>query len=710
MKRKTFRYGIAVFAVLLIGLFALVGCKDEPPAEPPAPAEPLATITGVTFEDDTVLYDGAEHALQVSGTLPAGVSVQYGGEYTATAAGTYNATATLSGPGHETLVLEATLKITSAEKERAVFADGDTVYFANALDGEKLYKYANGAVTKISADVPRDFVKMGNGIYFHSGALFTSRIKSIGETGTNAVAAQKGEYLCTDGSALYFASNALKAADSGIYKLTLGGAEPEVTKLSAGKAEYLQYYGGKLYFADGENDGKLGCISVSGNGTRTNVVDEKITCLTQQNGVLYFTVNKLLGNYIARYTVSSGVVRKLTSDAGVNLTVIGGNLYYINADLLGSYINGKGIYRVSADPAADNNRAGTKVIGEDNETYSSLTAAGDRLAYYRTSDQMLCLSDVDGTNTVEVLDGFTAPESVPFSTGSKVAVYNNMLYFMDLYNDKALYSYNLHTKALARITANKVSDFSVIGDELYFNEVSYGVNNDLHKVNLRTGGEPEFVSSFDANDTVSDGTHIYYVEKNAAGARTAIRKAGDGDPVVYDKGAENLTYYKGYLYFLDGKKILRISVTDPAYNAETVKDGNCGMFVIADDVIYFREMYGFAGTSKRLSRMEIDGGQYAPMMTEKTDPLYIQTVGDTVYYYSDILSDNGSGIYSISQNANEDETPTLILARKQGEKSYYAEQFTVANGKIYFINYYNNLGDSHLYSVDIATGALEKLA
>ncbi|MDE7076433.1 MAG: DUF5050 domain-containing protein, partial [Clostridia bacterium] len=401
-----------------------------------------------------------------------------------------------------------------------------------------------------------------------------------------------------------------------------------------------------------------------------------------------------------------------TSDAGANLTVIGNDLYYINVDLLNSLVFGKGIYRVGTSPAVNNSLPGTKIIEGDNLSYSSLTATSDgKLAYYRVSDQMLCISDTDGGNTVEILDGFVAPETIPLSMGSKTAAYGKYLYFLDLHNDKALYSYNTVSKALARVTSNKVSDFAILGDTLYYNAVSYGVNNDLYKVNLKLGGEPELVSKNDCEDIVTDGTNLYYVLSNAAGVRTAIHKidASGVDSEMYSKGATNLTYYEGYIYFVDGNKLYKMPTTGYTVDEKTqVTNKNVNTFVIDNGVVYFRELYGV--NLKRLARVNIDGSNYTAMMTANTDPLKIVVEGNKVYYYTDTVLGT-SGIYSISKNAADDnEQPTLILARNGSQKNYYAEDFTLFNGKIYFVNYYNNLGDSHLYCVNISGGQLEKIA
>ncbi|MDE5756772.1 MAG: DUF5050 domain-containing protein [Clostridia bacterium] len=751
----------------------------------------LKDITGITFSDLTVTYDGNSHSVEIAGNLPQGVSVKYQ-DAQKTDAGSYNATATLSGDGYNSLVLnaklviekaqfegitfpsikeeynglahavevvgqrpenttvtysckedpnvsnapvetgtytivatltnpnynmfniETTVEVTASENERhIVYADGK-LYFANALDSDKLYYYtAQDGVTKISSDVPYNFaVTSNNEVFFRSHTLFASSIKKIVDGEVSNVEFKNAEYLCTDGTNLYYAVNGLTSKSSGIYKIAINNStqtigDPQL--ISSGKAKYLQIYNGYIYFADCDNGYKLSRIGVNG-GTRNMVVDEKIAALTAGNGYLFFTVDNLLGNYLANYNISTATKRKLSVDAGSNLTLIGNELYYLNVDLITSAIRGKGIYKVDAFPTSDKNSMGVKVVGADGEKYTSLTKLNDRtIAYYKVSTQMLCLYDLVSQQVNEILDGFTAPETTPITTGSKIATYGNYIYFMDIYNDKSLYSYNTVSGSFSRITAGKVIDFSILGDTLYFNTESKGIKNYLYKLDMK-GGIPQLVCERDCVDIVQGGDKIFYVEKNSANARTAIHEinAQGVDTMIYSKGAEFLTYYDGYIYFVDGRDLLKMPINGYTYNAPiTVKKGNVDTFVISNGVVYFREQYGVGYLNKRLSRVNVDGSGYAVIVSKGTDPLEIVVDSDTIYYYNDVTSDSSSGIYSISANARENQNPTLILGRSS---TYYASELTLFKGKLYFINYYNYLGDSHLYRIDLTGNNLVKIA
>ena len=118
---KKFRI-LLLFVVSALFAFALAACGEKEP-EPPA----AQTITGVTFTDKTVEYDGQEHEITVTGTVPEGVSVAYTNNK-GTDAGVYNATATLTGEGYTTLTLHATLTINGTTITGVTFGNREVTY------------------------------------------------------------------------------------------------------------------------------------------------------------------------------------------------------------------------------------------------------------------------------------------------------------------------------------------------------------------------------------------------------------------------------------------------------------------------------------------------------------------------------------------------------------------------------------------------------
>ena len=122
--------GIIIALTLAFALaISITACRNDTTDDPtptPEPEPTLNDITGVLFLGDEFVYDGTEKKIEITGTLPKGVSVSYTNNV-ATDAGTYQATATLSGEGYNTLTLNATLTVTEAEMDLS-FTKGEFVY------------------------------------------------------------------------------------------------------------------------------------------------------------------------------------------------------------------------------------------------------------------------------------------------------------------------------------------------------------------------------------------------------------------------------------------------------------------------------------------------------------------------------------------------------------------------------------------------------
>lgn len=117
-----------VFIICLLAIFAatmvlFVGCDDLENN----PSNAKEQFTDITFNDDTVVYDGTEHVILIEGTLPDGATVSYSGN-SGTNVGTYSAIATVSKEGYETLNLNATLTISKATFTDITFNDDTVVY------------------------------------------------------------------------------------------------------------------------------------------------------------------------------------------------------------------------------------------------------------------------------------------------------------------------------------------------------------------------------------------------------------------------------------------------------------------------------------------------------------------------------------------------------------------------------------------------------
>ena len=154
---KNMKKTLCILCLALLAALAvfLVACDEpkSPTAEQPSgeqpgtpdneqpgtPEDELQQFTGITFANKTVTYDGTEHTITVTGTLPDGAQVAYTNN-AGTNAGTYDATATLTADNYETLTLRAVLTVQKATFTGITF-ENDTVIFDNkehslAVQGE----------------------------------------------------------------------------------------------------------------------------------------------------------------------------------------------------------------------------------------------------------------------------------------------------------------------------------------------------------------------------------------------------------------------------------------------------------------------------------------------------------------------------------------------------------------------------------------------
>ena len=125
--KNKFLTSIFICLLTVISLFSLVSCNDTKLEQ-----KQDYDMSGITFEDKTVTYDGNEHELTISGTLPEGVTVTYENNENINA-GTYEVTAILKGNGYNTLTLKATLTINKADYDMSgiTFEDKTVTYDGN---------------------------------------------------------------------------------------------------------------------------------------------------------------------------------------------------------------------------------------------------------------------------------------------------------------------------------------------------------------------------------------------------------------------------------------------------------------------------------------------------------------------------------------------------------------------------------------------------
>lgn len=117
--------------------------------------------------------------------------------------------------------------------------------------------------------------------------------------------------------------------------------------------------------------------------------NEKIKEIVYNNGSLYVTVSRVLGDYLAKFIIESGTIVKLSSDNAKYLTVVGSYVYYSNVDLINTQVYGKGLYRVPLNTLVNNSNAG-ELVYETSYNVSSLSGKDNQtVLFYDISNKHL---------------------------------------------------------------------------------------------------------------------------------------------------------------------------------------------------------------------------------------------------------------------------------------------------------------------------------
>ena len=697
-----------------------------------------STFTGYTYNSVSVKYDGKDHIndVQLIGTLPSGTKTEEtitdANKNKVTSAievGTYNYQMVLTNKNFETVTLNATLTIKAQNKDMPVFVASDgTIYFANGLHNSYLYSLnSSSELHLIDYSSPKEFNKYNSSsALFIAGSTLLNAVKEV-KAGSTSVLYTDGnidDFVKLNDNIYYYSSNSLRSSKSGIYKVdvTDKNNEPVVKKVFEGKSDNLAIYGNNLYFTNGNDKDYVYKMDLSTSSTSL-VLEEKVHEFTISGNRLYCTVNGLVNDYIGYVDLSSSSkeATKLTNAAGEFLTVKNGYLYYNYTDLF-SYIapENKGIWRINVSGGNPEQLVVTEnVNGFDVESSSSLV-------YIDTTDLHLYRYNISTKKTTDLLNGFVAPESVPFNTGGQTVSLGNKTYYLNMYAGKTLYVYDEVTKKSSQLTANKVEDFYIYGDTLYFNQVTLLTNNDLYTADLKMGGEAEKINSNDVRNMISDGTYLYATHYNWAGVAGGIsRMKLDGSEYVKFSdvnGAKNFAIRDKKLYYINcdtgatNGDMEYIDLSTITATSEEIKGTklsnnlkNVSQFLFEGNKIYF----SYEGTINNyiaVTDFTALGSNADKMASSKTHPRDMIIYGDYIYYYSYASTAvSSAGIYRVSKTATSDGSQELLLA---SDSTYYASCLSISSsGYLYFLNYIPKLllGNAHFYQLNLSNKEVVKI-
>ncbi len=687
------------------------------------------------YESKTVTYDGLDHYrdIQITGFLPEGVSqtnlvVKNENNQIVTSAidvGKYYYSVTLTSKT-SSKTFNAVLTIKAARKDTPIISVGSNIYFSNGLDHYYLYRYSSSILKRADSSVSQKLKESNSSVLSISVPLMSDSVKEYTSSGTKSTLYTDSDitdFVKYSDNVYYYSKNAFSAENSGIFKVTNStDDEPVVEKVFSGKTDKLQISGSYLYFENKANDNNIYRLNLSSKQTSL-VLKQKVHEYIISSNTMYCTVNGLVNDYIGKLDLNSSATEatKITNDAGENLNILNNELYYNYSDLYGSIDeNKKGVWKFNLNTNSNTQVFKSSVVNAYDVVSSS------ELVYVNSDNLHAYKYNISSKSSTDLMPDFTPVEETPLNLGGKSVNYKNKIYYLDMYRDKTLNCYDESTNTLSQLTNEKVMDFSIIGDTLYFNQVTTMTNNDLYSVNLLTGGDAVKLSSNDTRNIVSDGTYLYGTHYNFAGLSGGIFRMNlDGsDYIKFSEinGAKNFKIKDNRLYFInsgtgqDNGNIEYIELSAITSSSSKLKSTvlsekikNVKQFEFEGNNIYY--IYNGV-TTNSINRSDFTSlNEGVQIASKSTNPNEFIISGDYIYYYSYPASDltgKNRGFYKVKKGATQDGTQEQIYSYKS---TYYAGDFAIANNKLFFLNYIEKLtfGDAHFYYLNLSNNTITKV-
>ena len=559
-------------------------------------------ITGVTFSGDTFTYDGTEHEITVSGTLPQGVSVEYSNNK-ATDADEYDAVATLSGKGYNTLTLTAKLIINKA-----------TISTANLSFSDYSCEYDAKQHSITIVGNPPAGVSV---TYYYNGEQATS-IAYPGEHTVEAVLSSKNHHELT-----------LTA------KLTITSKEEML---------YSAFFNGNVYFQNSLDGNRL--YRATGTGTPAKVSNDVATYFTTNGTNLYYysdslftqTIKELSSSKISS-VYSPGRATYLASDTN-------GNIYYAKANLVDTK-GENGIYKVNITAGSE------KEEGQEPTAIRLTTDKANYIAYYNGYIYYCNTSDGSKLYRIAVTANNGTGTALTSNKVSDIVVADGAVYYtLHTLTNSSIQKYTISSGTTTNLCIDNGAYLTKVGNYIYY------VNKDLltsnvfgkgiYRVSIN-GGSTVGEKVIDAEEIgdcyyslASDGGYLYYYRASTKHFyRYNISSKTETDLMLNFVPTETATFtghpyahiatYDGEIYYTDVLDTNSLYKHNPQTNA-TIK-------VLSDSVsnVYFHNGYmyysTFVVTNYALWKLE--------MGNPEAEPIKISS-----HRYENLIFD-GENIYAI---------------------------------------------------------------
>ena len=676
-------------------------------------------ITGVTFTDKTVTYNGSEQSLLIEGELPQGVTVTYQNNK-ATDVGEYTATATLSGTGYQTLTLRATLIIKKIEITGVTFES--TVFDYDGYQHEVLVRgeIPQGVEVVLTNDKATDageyeataVLQGKNYLTKTMRATLTIRPaemnvslsdktveydtqpKSLALTGTLPVGAivtityngeavsevtEVGEYwVVMEIRCKNYVTKTLNA------KLTIKGSEEALAST---------VFQGKVYFQNNLDSNALYCYS---NGQLQKIGNDVAVAFAEAGNTLYYIKRGLLSSAICKLTTDGPEV--LLSGVQAKYLVSDGTFLYFG---VGNLVDSKaqnGVYRFQPGSNEDPVRlVQAKVKGMVYCNGSIWFINGD-------DGDKLYRADPNGSATAQVVTEQKVTEVV---SDGNVLYYNkgNLL-------GRGIYRYSPSTQEEYCLSIDNGAYLTCLEEYVYYINQDLLTSTIFGKNICKTLANVMSDSSLSGEQLISaenngfsslttDGTYLYYYKLNDKHLYRAAKNGEDETDLMQGFVApdnasltvnnfQHTQEHQGEIYFInsrDGNSLWK-------YQPQTGVKVCVVAGAVSDFGFYGNDLYysGYVLTNFALWKVDLRDGETEKVLSNRADRLLIDH--NTLYYikvgsaYNEHLMKLDLSTLSVGEIKPEgtllSKDPNLHVSclQKVGDRLYYCSNKLIGGRKL----------------------------
>ncbi len=492
----------------------------------------LMKITGITFGDVTVSYDGKEHVVEISGSLPEGATVTYENNK-GTEAGVYNATAKIECDGYETLTLNATLTIVAKDPSLPDIEGVELKSASFVYDGTEKSLAVTGALPDGAIVTYEGNGKTDAGVYDVTATVKCDGYNTLVLTAKLTI--NKADFaagsITFDGASFDYDANA--------HKITVTGNIPTGAQVT--------YSGGE----DGANGATSpGEYTITATVTATNyntltlqavlriTSEEEYLAVLGTSGAVYFQ-NSLDGNRLYEFNFADGALSRVNYDKATYMIKAGGEVFYVSESLLSNSISifdGNGADCVLDVDATEITTDGSYIYYNVNSLFDS-----EKTGIYRVSVSDLKSSDKDAVATKLTS---VKSEYITYAEGR--------IYFSDKSDGGKLYSVSASGSGQTpvKLYDYKVSDIVADGGRLYFTR-HFTLSN------------------------MSAGAAIYSINVTGGISAEVTDESDNVVKITMSKG-KYLTVQDGYVYFVNTDMVTTGISGDGIYRAKADGSGWVG--------------------------------------------------------------------------------------------------------------------------------------